>query len=171
MSFADLIIPILFIILLVAAKVKRVNAYNSFVDGAKRGFWAAIDLLPYVAAIFLAIMLFRQSGLIDLLVRLLSPALSLLGIPAPLTELILLKPLSGSGSLAVLSEIYETHGVDSYIGRTASIIMGSSETVFYVSTIYFAGTKVTSTGKALALGLMVSFISVLLSCWVCRLFF
>lgn len=171
MSLGDVFVPLLFIGLLIAASFKRVNAYNSFISGAKKGFLTAMDLLPFVTAVFIAILLFRESGLVAKISSFLSPALELLGIPPPLTQLILLKPLSGSGSLAILNDIYKEHGVDSYVSRAASVIMGSSETVFYISTVYFANTKVKKTGKAVALGLLVSFISVLISCWVCKAYF
>jgi Uncharacterized membrane protein len=122
--------------------------------GAKDAAPLALNLFPYIAAIFIAIDLMRASGIVDVLSSLLMPVLVPLGVPSELLSLIIIKPFSGGGSLAVLSDVYEHYGVDSYIGRCASIIMGSSETVFYIAAVYFASSKVKKLAKPILIGLI-----------------
>ena len=113
--------------------------------------------------------LFEQSGLSLALNKILSPVWQLLGIPVELGELILIKPFSGSGSLAVLSEVYATHGADSNIARCASVIFGSSETVFYVSAVYFAGCKNKNLLLPIIISLVASLLSAILACLICSI--
>jgi spore maturation protein B len=112
--------------------------------------------------------LFDKSGLSDILIKFLTPFFSFLGIPKEVAKLVLLKPFSGSGSLALVSEIYTTYGVDSYIARCASVIYGSSETVFYVATVYFAGAKTKNVLKPVLISLFASFVSCVFACFICK---
>lgn len=104
-----------------------------------------------------------------MLSRLLAAPLQWLGIPKELAGLVVLRPVSGSGSLAMLNDVLTKYGPDSYIGRCATMIVDGCDTVFYIATIYFAQTKVKNTGKAIAIALFVSFLSCLLGCWLCRI--
>ena len=99
----------------------------------------------------------------------LAPPFKLLGIPSEVVQLVLLRPFSGSGSLAILTDVYNTYGVDSYVGRCASVIMGSSETVFYVASVYFAGTKVKKTGWAIPIALACNLLGSVIACLLCRI--
>ena len=159
------ILPLLFIISLIFSK----NAYLSFCDGVKKAFTLIIDIAPYIITIMIAITLLRQSGLSEILSNFLFPVFSFLGLPSELSEFILLRPFSGSGSLALASDIISTYGADSYISRLACVIMGSSETVFYVSTIYLKEIKDKKISSAILLALLISFISIILSCLVIKL--
>ena len=167
-SIADLIIPVIFLVLIVAGSLKRVNVYSSFLSGAKESIPLAINLFPYVAAVFITIDLMRASGFIELISTCLSPVLVPLGVPSELLPLIVIKPFSGGGSLAVLNDIYAQYGVDSYIGRCAGVIMGSSETVFYISAVYFASSKVKNLVRPILIGLITTYVSVILACFLCR---
>ncbi len=169
MKISIYILPVLFIILLVFARKRGVNIYSSFTEGIKGAIPLAVSLFPYLAVIFAMTELFEQSGLSLALNKILSPVWQLLGIPIELGELILIKPFSGSGSLAVLSEVYATHGADSYIARCASVIFGSSETVFYVSAVYFAGCKNKNLLLPIIISLVASLLSAILACLICNI--
>ena len=163
-------IPMVLLFTFVYAFVKKVNAYNAFIDGAKEAVPLALSLFPYIAAMIMAVELMRASGFYNLLSLAFSPLLKLLGIPSELTQLVLLRPFSGSGSLALVNEIFLKYGVDGYIGRCAAVIFGSSETVFYLTTIYFSDTKIKKLGLALPIALFCCLLSAVLACLMCRFF-
>lgn len=162
------VIPVILILVLVYGLVKRVNVYNSFVLGAKKSFDLSLSVFPYLAATFIMVNCLRASGLDIYLVRLLAPPFQLVGVPSEVVQLMLLRPFTGSGSLAILSDVYKQYGVDSYVGRCASCIFGSSETVFYVASVYFAGTKVRRTGFAIPIALFCNFVGGIVACLLCR---
>ena len=163
-----LIIPIIFIAVFIFAAVKKVNIYESFTEGIEEAFRFTVSLLPCLAAVFMMCELFEVSGLSDMLTRWLSPVFGFLGIPPELTKLVLIKPFSGSGSLAYLNEIIETYGADSYIARCACVCFGSSETVFYISAVYFAGLKVKKLAVPIICVLISTLVSTILACLICR---
>ena len=148
--------------------LRRVPVFDAFLEGAKGALSLAGQIFPYLAAVLIAVTLFRESGLAHNLATFLSPALRLIGIPPELTELIVVRPMSGSGSLGLLSEVYRLYGADSYPARAASVIVGSSETVFYVCAVYGAG-KVKKYKGALAIALFATFAGTVISCLLCRL--
>jgi spore maturation protein B len=164
----SLVIPLLFVVVFLIAAGKRVKIYDSFVQGAKGAVPLVIDIFPYLAAIFLLTEVFEQSGLSDLLCNGLSPVLSFFGIPEELTKLVLIKPFSGSGATALLAEILESNPPDSYVTRCAAVCYGSSETVFYISAVYFSGIKEVKLTSAIVISLLSSFLGVVLSCFLCR---
>ena len=164
----SMIVPCLVALLLAFALFKKVDVYGSFVGGAKNAVGTAVGVLPYLSAMFLMVNLLRASGIGGYVVDFLAFPLSFLGIPKQLVELMLLRPFSGSGSLAILKDVYLQHGVDTYVGRCASVIMGSSETVFYVSAVYFAGTKIKHTGWAIPIALFCNLVGGVLACILCR---
>lgn len=163
-----LIVPAIFIFVFVFAVIKRVNVYECFTDGIKEAVSFTVSLLPCLAAIFMMCALFEGSGLSDWLTKLLSPVFGFLGIPEELTKLVLIKPFSGSGSLAYLNEILTRYGADSYISRCACVCYGSSETVFYISAVYFAGRRVKRLALPIACVLIATFVSTVVACLVCR---
>lgn len=162
------VIPVILILVLVYGLIKRVNVYNSFVLGAKKSFDLSLSVFPYLAATFIMVNCLRASGLDTYLVRFLAPPFQLVGVPTEVVQLMLLRPFTGSGSLAILSDVYKQYGVDSYVGRCASCIFGSSETVFYVASVYFAGTKVKRTGFAIPIALFCNFVGGIVACLLCR---
>ena len=164
------IIPILLLLLVLFGLIKQQNNYESFVKGAQKSLLLVFEIFANIVAIFVIIELFKQSGISAFLQKYISPVFGLFGIPKELCELIVLKPFSGSGSLAILSDIFSNYGVDSYIGRCASVIISSSETVFYVTSVYFSKTKVKNMGYAIPLALFVTFLSSILACLFCRIF-
>jgi len=163
------IIPVLILLLLIFSLYKKEDTYGVFVQGAQKSLTLIFEIFANIVAIFIVIELFRESGISTYLNKFLSPIFSFLGIPVELCELIILKPFSGSGSLALLSDIFTKYGVDSYIGRCASVIMASSETVFYVSSVYFSKTKVKNLSYAIPLALFITILSSILACLFCRI--
>ena len=164
------ILPVLIIFLFIYSAIKGVNVYSSFVDGAKGAFTLCLDIFPYIVAILCAVALFRASGLASYLANALSPIFSFLGIPTQISELVLLRPFTGSGSFAILSDIYSTYGADSYIARCASCIMGSSETLFYVATVYTSKTSIKKLSYAIPVGVLASIFGAVISCLLCKIF-
>lgn len=162
------ILPILIICLFFYAFFKKVNVYKSFVDGAKGAFSLCLDIFPYITAILIAVALFRASGLADLLVRGLNPIFTLLGIPSEVCQLVLLRPFTGSGSFALLNDIFATYGADSYIARCACCILGASETLFYVTTVYTSKTSIKKLYYAIPVGLLASIFGSIIACLLCR---
>ena len=163
------IIPVLIIALFVYANIKKVNTYQTFVDGAKSSLNLIFDIFAYIVAIFVIIELFTVSGLSEKLSNFLAPVFNFLGVPVELSKMIIVKPFSGSGGLALLTEVFEKYGADSYISRCACVILGSSETVFYVSTVYLSKTSVKKLGWAIPIALLCMIISVILGCALCRI--
>ena len=163
------LIPILFFSVFIYACFKKVNVYQGFTSGVKKAIPLAVDIFPYLVSIFVLTELFEASGLSNLFIDALSPCFRLLGIPKELTKLILVKPFSGSGALALLSEIYSTYGVDGYLARCASVIYGSSETVFYIAAVYFSGGKKFNLFKPIIISLVASFCSIVFACFICKI--
>ncbi len=162
-------LPIFTILVFIYAFIKKVKPYEAFTEGVSSAFPTVLKIFPCLIAVFIMTELFEVSGLSNLLVKFLSPVFNALGIPKEVTKLVLIKPFSGSGSLALVSEIYEVYGVDSYIARCASVIYGSSETVFYVATVYFAGAKTKNLFKPILISLVASFASCIFACFLCKI--
>lgn len=163
------IIPLLIAFILIFAAVKRVNVYNGFVKGVSEARDFILSLIPCLAAVFIMCELMEASGISNFLIKITSPALSFFNIPEELAKLILIKPFSGSGSLAYLTEIIKGYGADSYIARCACVLYGSSETVFYVSAVYFAGLKAKGIAKPIIIVLVCSFLCSALACALCKI--
>lgn len=164
------VLPVLIVALLIYALIKKQNCYDIFVTGSKKAFSLMYGIFPYIVTIMIAVTLFRVSGLADMVIKLISPVFNFLGIPTEVCEMVLLKPFSGSGSFSILKDIISEYGVDSYISRCASTIMGSSETLFYVTTVYFSQTSVKKVGLVIVIGLIGSIVGAVASCLFCRLF-
>ena len=162
------VLPLIIIFALIYAFVKKVKVYDCFVDGAKSSLSLTLSVFPYLVAMFIMVNLLRKSGLSVYLINVLAPPFALLGIPQELVELTLLRPFSGSGSLALLTQIFDIYGADSYVSRCASVMMGSTETVFYVSAVYFANTKIKNTGWAVPIALFCTLIGCILTCALCK---
>lgn len=165
-----LIVPILLILTFFIAIINKVSVFESFADGVRASLKLMMDLIPYLVAIFMVLELFRVSGLAALLSDFLAPFFKLIGIPKELAELIILRPLSGSGALAVLEDIYATHGVDSYIANSASVIMGCSDTILYISAVYFSTSKNKKTGLAIPISIFASIVGASFTCLLMKFF-
>ena len=163
------LLPVLILFVFVYAKIKKVNVYNSFINGAKQSLGVVVSIFPFLVTIMIMVQFIKISGLASLVANLISPVFNLMGIPSELCELVLLKPFSGNGSLAILNDIFTTHGVDSYIGRCASVIVGSCDTVFYVTTLYCSQIKVKRLFYAVPVALLATLLGTVLSCLLCRI--
>ena len=164
----DIVIPVLIAFVLFYALIKRVDAYSSFVTGAKGALPLMAGLLPYIIAMFVAVELFRNSGLSAYLCNFLAPIFRFIGVPPEVCELTLIRPFSSNAGYVLLRDIFSRYGVDSYVGKCASVIMGSSDTIFYVSSIYFASTSVKKTLLTIPIALVCNVACAVLSCFCCR---
>jgi spore maturation protein B len=171
-SFLSIVaIPVIIFAFLVWGIFKRVKVYEAFVEGAKEGFTVAIRIIPYLVAMLVAIGIFRASGAMDFLTIALNPITSLIGFPAEALPMALMRPLSGSGSLGVMTELMKVHGPDSFIGVLASTMYGSSETTFYVLAIYFGSVNIKRIRHSLPAGLLADLAGMLGALFICRLIF
>ena len=167
----DFLMPGLVVFLLLLGLIKKVDVLEVFLRGAKEGLRTGVNLLPTLLLLMTCVGMCRASGGLDLLTALLSPLTDRLGIPAPVTPLALLRPISGSGSLVLLEGILKAHGPDSTAGRVASVLMGSGETAFYVLVVYFGAVKVKRTDRAMTASLVGHLVTCLASAWLVSLFF
>ena len=150
---------------------KKVKVYESFVDGAKDGFDIAVRIIPYLVAILVAIGMFRASGALEILLTTMAPLLQYIGFPPENLPLALMRPLSGSGSLGLLTDLINEHGPDSLIAKIGATMFGSTETTFYVLAVYFGSVGIRKTRHALAAGLIADLVGVLSAVFFCQLFF
>lgn len=166
----NLVLPILFIIIFIYALIKKVPAYDYFVAGSKDSVNLVISFFPYLCAIFIFVELMDASGVSDILCKVLSPALKFFGIPTELSKLIILRPFSGNGSLAIVKDIFIKHGADSFVGRCASVVLGASDTIFYVTAVYLSTVKVTKLRYTIPICIIASFLGSVAACLLVRIF-
>ena len=145
MNLTIYIIPLVICTVLIVSKIKKVDIIKEFSTGAKEGLETSKNLIPTLVLFLTAIAMFRASGALDMLTSILSKPAEILGIPKEVLPLALLKPFSGSGSFAIIEDIFKAYGADSFIGRVASVIAGSTETTFYTIAVYFGAVGVTKT--------------------------
>lgn len=165
---SNLAVPVLMFAILFYAAMKKVKVFDVFVEGARGGFDVALKIIPYLVAILVAIGMFRASGAMDALSHVLTPLTNLIGMPAEALPVALLRPLSGSGSLALTTELMKTHGPDSFIGRLAGTMYGSTETTFYVLALYCGAVGIKKTRHTLVAGLLADATGLLAALWICR---
>ncbi len=163
------VIPVIFILVFGFSVFRKVKIYDEFTAGIGEAVKFTFSLLPCLAAVFMLCELFEASGLAAAFTKFLSPVFGALGIPSELTKLILIKPFSGSGSLAYLNQVIAENGADSYITRCACVCFGSSETVFYISAVYFAGTKVKKLAVPIIIILASTLFATVIACLLCRI--
>jgi spore maturation protein B len=150
---------------------RKVKVYESFVQGAKEGFQVGVRIIPYLVAILVAVGMLRAAGAIDSLALLLDPILRRVGMPAEILPLAILRPLSGSGSLGIVTELVKTHGPDSFIARLAASAYGSTETTFYVLAVYFGSVGIKKARHAVISGLVADIVSLIAAVVVCHFVF
>ena len=165
----ELLVPCIFILSFAFALFKKVKIYDSFAEGVKQTLPMILSIFPYIATVTILCKLFEISGLESLFAKWLSPVFSFFGVPQEISPLVLIKPLSGSGAIAVLTEILERYGVDSYIARCACVSYGSSETIFYIGAVYFAGIKRKKLTTAFLIAVFSYLASVVFCCFLCRI--
>ena len=168
---SNLAIPLILFLIIFYGFVKKVKIYESFVEGAKGGFEVAIKIIPYLVAILVAIGMFRASGAMEFFVSIISPLTNLIGMPAEALPVAIMRPLSGSGTLGLVSELMNTHGPDSFIGRLTSTMYGSTETTFYVLAVYFGSVGIKKTRHAVPAGLLADAVGLLAALFICKIVF
>jgi len=164
-------IPVIFLVILGVGAYKDVKVFEAFVDGAKDGVTTVVRILPSLVGLMVAVGVFRASGALDLLTYATKPLASMLGIPKDAMPLAFMRPISGSASLALVSDIIEANGPDSFVGRVVSTMMGSTETIFYTLTVYFGSVGVKNIRYTLAAALAADTVSIIASVLACRLVF
>ena len=167
---ADYIVPLILAVTAIAALRRRENAYDILTDGAKEGFKMLLTIAPSLVVLLSAVGMLRASGALEAFSDLLSPLLAFLGIPAETVLLLLVRPISGSAALAIGAELIAAHGPDSLVGRTAAVMLGSTETTFYTISVYFGSWGITKTRYAVPAALMADFVGFLTASWTVRLF-
>ena len=165
------VIPLMLFGIIAHGLANRVQIFDSFVLGAKDGLESCIRIIPSLVALLTAVSMFKASGALEIIVRLLSPVLSLLRFPEEVMPLALMRPISGSGSLAVVESILKAHGPDSFAGRATSVMMGSTETTFYTLAVYFGAVGVKDTRFTVKAALFADLVSVIASIWIVRIIF
>ena len=168
---AEYIVPLILAATAIAALRKRENAYDVLTNGAREGFQMLLTIGPSLVVLLSAVGMLRESGALEVLSRLLSPALEFLSIPPETVLLLLVRPISGSAALAIGAELIAVHGPDSLIGRTAAVMLGSTETTFYTISVYFGSWGITRTRYAVPAALIADFVGFLAASWTVRLFF
>lgn len=164
-------IPVFMLFIPVYGALRKVKVYECFVEGAKEGFQVGVRIIPYLVAILVAVGMLRGAGAIDLLARWLDPVLRWVGLPAEILPLAVMRPLSGSGSLGIVTELVKAHGPDSFIARLAATAYGSTETTFYVLAVYFGAVGIKKARHAVAAGLLADIVSLLAAVFICRMVF
>jgi spore maturation protein B len=168
---SGLAIPLMIFFIIGIAAIRKVKVYEEFVEGAKEGFQTAVRIIPYLVGMLVAIGMFRASGAMDILTSIISPVTSLIRFPSELFPLAVIRNLSGSGSLGLMTELMQTHGPDSFIGRAAAIMMGSHETTFYVIAVYFGSVGVSRVRHAPLVGIFSDIVSVIAAVVLVNLLF
>jgi spore maturation protein B len=168
---STLAVPVVIGVIVIVGAFKKVKVYEEFVEGAKDGFSTAVKIIPYLVAMLVAIGMFRASGAMDFLTSAISPVTNLIGLPAEVFPLAVIRNLSGSGSLGLMTDLIKTHGADSFIGHLSSVMMGSHETTFYVLAVYFGAVGIKKARHAPLSGIFADIISVIISVVLVRLMF
>lgn len=164
-------IPFMFVGIVTFGMAKKVKVYESFTEGAKEGFHTAVRIIPFLVAMLVAIGAFRASGAMELLTKALSPVTKAIGIPGEVLPMAFMRPLSGGGAQGVMSDMLTTHGPESILGRISAVMMGSTETTFYVLAVYFGAVSIKKTRHALPVGLLADLAGLLTAVYVTKLFF
>ena len=164
-------IPVLLVGIPLIGMMRRIKVYDVFIEGAKEGFQVAVRIIPFLVGILVAIGMFRASGAMDMLTNALRPMLSATRFPPEIFPLVILRTLSGSGSLALTTDIVKQFGPDSFIGRTAATIYGGSETTFYVLAVYFGAVGVKRTRHPIPSALVGDLVAAIVAVTVCTWMF
>ena len=164
-------LPAIIIIILTLGLGRKVPLYETFTDGAKDGFKVAINIIPYLVAIIIGISMFRASGIIEMLARSLNPILAHFNIPADTIPIMFVRSLSCSAALGVFSHIAHNLGPNEYATKVAAVMVGSSETTFYVLAVYFGAVGISKLRYALIVGLLADLIGIVAAVSVCNLMF
>jgi len=147
-------LPVILLTIIVTATLKKVPAYDHFVEGGKEGISIAVSIIPFLVGMMVSIAIFRASGMMDLLIRLIAPVFEWLHIPTEVAPVAMVRPISGNAALGITNDLLKVHGADSLIGKMASAIHASSDTTFYVLTVYFGAIRMRKMGDSVKIALI-----------------
>ncbi|MFS0863504.1 spore maturation protein [Fredinandcohnia sp. 179-A 10B2 NHS] len=165
------LIPLIIGFILLYGTAKRIPTYESFVEGGKEGIKIAFSIIPYLVGMLVSISIFRASGAMEFFINLIRPALEFVGFPAEVAPLALIRPISGTAALGMTTDLIATYGPDSFIGRLASTMQGSTDTTFYVLTVYFGAVGIKKMGDALKVGLLADVVGIVASILIVTILF
>jgi spore maturation protein B len=168
---SDWALPLMLLVIPLAGYCRRVRVYEAFVSGAADGFHTAVRIMPFLVAMMVAINVFRVSGALDACVTIIQPLLQACGVPDALVPLAIMRPLSGTGALGLTTELLSSQGPDSLVGLMASVLLGSTDTTFYILTVYFGAVGIQKPRYSLFVGLGGDLAGFIGSVYICRLLF
>lgn len=166
---SSLAMPLMILIIVIYGLIEKNKVFDDFIEGAKEGIEMVLSILPTLIGLFVAIGALRNSGILDIIIRFITPLLNVIHFPSEIMPLAMLRPISGSGSIAVATDIMKKYGVDSTIGMMASTIMGSTETTLYTIAIYTSCIKIKKTRFVLLASLVADIVGILVSVGICRI--
>ena len=169
-NITDYVLPVLVSLIVIYGALKGVKVFDIFLLGAKNGFKTVLNIAPALIALIFVINLLKESGGLTVVTSLISPVADFFKIPKEITPLFILSPVSGSGAITMFESILKDYGPDSYIGRCASILMGSTETTFYAITLYFGSCNIKNTRHTLLSAICADLVSFIFSCKIVNLF-
>ncbi|WP_242846268.1 spore maturation protein [Anaeromassilibacillus senegalensis] len=164
-------VPIMILLILLFGMIRRVPVFDAFVEGAKEGLASSFSILPTLVGLIMAVTMLKASGALDMIASFLAPVAQLLGLPANVMPLALIKPISGSGATALLTQIFESSGPDSFAGRVASVMAGSTETTFYCIAVYYGAVGIKKTRHTIPAALTADFAAFVIAALSVRYFF
>jgi len=165
------LIPAIIGFILLYGTFKRIPTYETFVEGGKEGIKISFSIIPFLVGMLVSISIFRASGAMEFFINLIRPALEFVGFPAEVAPLALIRPISGTAALGMTTDLIATYGPDSFIGRLASTMQGSTDTTLYILTVYFGAVGIKKMGDALKVGLLADLVGVVASIIVVTLIF
>lgn len=166
---SNLAMPLIILLIVTYGLIEKNKVFDDFLEGAKEGLEIVFSILPTLVGLFVAIGALRNSGILDMIIRIITPLLNVIHFPSEIMPLAMLRPISGSGSIAVATDIMKTYGVDSSIGMMASVIMGSTETTLYTIAVYTSCVKIKKTRFVLVASLIADIVGMLVSVGICRI--
>lgn len=166
--FSSLAIPLIILIIVIYGLAEKIKIFDVFLEGAKEGIDIVVSIFPTLIGLFVAIGALRSSGVLDFVISIISPFLNKVNFPTEIMPLALIRPISGSSSMAVATDIMKTYGVDSRLGLMAAVIMGATETTFYTIAVYSASVGIKNTRFVLVASLIADFVGILVSVFFCK---
>ncbi len=166
---SSLAMPLIILLIITYGLMEKNKVFDDFLEGAKEGIEIVFSILPTLVGLFVAIGALRSSGILDIIIRFITPLLNVIHFPSEIMPLAMLRPISGSGSIAIATDIMKNYGVDSTIGMMASTIMGSTETTLYTIAIYTSCVKIKKTRFVLVAALVADVVGMLVSVGICRI--
>ena len=165
---SNLAMPLIILMIVIYGVIEKKEVFDKFIEGAKEGIKIVINIFPTLIGLFLAVGTLRSSGVIDIVIKILDPLLNIINFPTEIMPLALLRPISGSSSIAVATDIMKTFGVDSQIGIMAAVIMGATETTLYTIAVYSSSVKIKKTRFVLIAALTADIVGIITSIIICR---